>query len=297
MSRSLDLFLTAMAPMIWGSTYIVTTELLPDGYPLTVAMLRALPAGLILLVCVRQLPVGIWWVKVFVLGALNFSIFFVLLFMAAYRLPGGVAATLVATSPLIVIFLAHYFLGTQLRVVTIIVAIAGVMGVAGLTITQQAVLDLTGIIAGLGAALSMAAGTVLTRRWQPHVSLMTFTAWQLTAGGLLLLPASMWLEPALPELVVKNYIGFIYLGLLGGAVTYALWFRGIRRIDTSVVATLGFFSPITAVILGWGLLGQSLGFWQMISITVIMASIWLGQKVKNNEQINVRTNELKTVNQ
>ena len=53
MSRASDILLTAIAPAVWGSTYIVTTELLPAGYPLTVAMLRALPAGLLLLLLVR----------------------------------------------------------------------------------------------------------------------------------------------------------------------------------------------------------------------------------------------------
>ncbi len=55
-----DLAATALAPAIWGSTYIVTTAFLPAGYPLTVAMLRALPAGLLLLLLVRKLPYGIW---------------------------------------------------------------------------------------------------------------------------------------------------------------------------------------------------------------------------------------------
>ncbi|MCG2601145.1 MAG: hypothetical protein KBO59_26975, partial [Achromobacter sp.] len=94
MSRSADLLLTAAAPAIWGSTYVVTTLMLPQGYPLTVAMLRALPAGLLLLLAVRQLPHGIWWLRTAILGALNFSVFWALLFVAAYRLPGGVAATL-----------------------------------------------------------------------------------------------------------------------------------------------------------------------------------------------------------
>ena len=58
-SRNGDVLLTAIAPAIWGSTYLVTTGLLPQGYPLTVAMLRALPAGLILLLLVRRLPVAI----------------------------------------------------------------------------------------------------------------------------------------------------------------------------------------------------------------------------------------------
>ena len=60
-----DLFLTAVPPVVWGSTYIVTTEFLAGFSPITVAMLRALPAGLLLLAIVRQLPTGTWWLRVF----------------------------------------------------------------------------------------------------------------------------------------------------------------------------------------------------------------------------------------
>ena len=67
MNRTTDLCLTALAPIIWGSSYIVTTEMLPDGYPLTVALLRALPAGLILLLVVRRLPPAGWRGRVFIL--------------------------------------------------------------------------------------------------------------------------------------------------------------------------------------------------------------------------------------
>src|ERR1044072_2821412 len=110
-----DLAATALAPAIWGSTYIVTTSFLPAGYPLMVAMLRALPAGLLLLLLVRKLPFGIWWGRAFILGALNFSFFWAMLFVSAYRLPGGVAATVGAVQPLIVIALSRLFLGTAIR--------------------------------------------------------------------------------------------------------------------------------------------------------------------------------------
>src|SRR5690606_18278755 len=199
MSRIFDLLLTAVAPAIWGSTYLVTTEFLPDGYPLTVAMLRALPAGILLLVATRQLPQGIWWGRVAALGALNFSIFWWMLFVSAYRLPGGVAATVGAIQPLLVILLARLLLGSPVRPLSILAAIAGMGGVALLVLTPRAALDPVGIAAGLAGAASMAAGTVLSRRWQPPVSPLIFTAWQLSAGGLLLLPAALWLEPSLPE--------------------------------------------------------------------------------------------------
>ena len=284
-TRNTDLLLTAIAPAIWGSTYLVTTELLPAGYPLTVAMLRALPAGLLLLLLVRQLPRGIWWARVLVLGALNFSIFWWLLFVAAYRLPGGVAATVGAIQPLIVILLARALLGSPVRAMSIAAALAGMGGVALLILTPNAALDPVGIAAGLAGAVSMAAGTVLSRRWQPPVTPLTFTAWQLTAGGVLLLPAVLWLEPSLPALTTANVLGFAYLGLIGAALTYILWFRGIARLEPSVVAPLGFLSPMTAVILGWSVLGQSLSPAQIAGMAVVLGSVWLSQRAQQAKPV------------
>jgi probable blue pigment (indigoidine) exporter len=280
MSRNLDLLLTAIAPAIWGSTYLVTTEMLPAGYPLTVSVLRALPAGLLLLVAVRQLPHGVWWPRVFVLGALNFSLFWAMLFVAAYRLPGGVAATVGAIQPLIVILLARMVLGTTIRWAAILAAIVGLGGVALLILTPQATLDPIGVIAGLGSAVSMACGTVLTRRWQPPVSPLTFTSWQLTAGGILLLPFAYWLEPALPPLTVVNIAGFVYLGLIGAALTYTFWFRGIKKLGPATISPLGFLSPLTAVILGWWWLDQTLSPAQLLGMITVLGSIWFGQRAQ-----------------
>ncbi|MFT4181511.1 MAG: EamA family transporter [Rhizobium sp.] len=280
MNRNFDLLATAIAPAIWGSTYLVTTELLPAGYPLTVAMLRALPAGLLLLAIVRQLPRGIWWARSLILGALNFSVFWWLLFISAYRLPGGVAATVGAIQPLIVIVLARLLLGSPIRGLSVAAAVAGIVGVALLILTPAAALDPIGIAAGLGGAVSMAAGVVLSRRWRPPVSPLTFTAWQLTAGGLLLLPVALLLEPPLPALTGANLLGFAYLGLIGAALTYILWFRGLSRLEPSVVSPLGFLSPTTAVILGWWVLGQQLSPIQMLGIAVVLGSVWLSQRAQ-----------------
>ena len=40
-SNARDVLITGLAPVIWGSTYLITTEMLPQGYPLTTSMLRA----------------------------------------------------------------------------------------------------------------------------------------------------------------------------------------------------------------------------------------------------------------
>ncbi|MFY3861518.1 ABC transporter permease [Achromobacter xylosoxidans] len=280
MSRSTDLLLTATAPAIWGSTYVVTTLMLPQGYPLTVAMLRALPAGLLLLLAVRQIPRGIWWLRSAILGALNFSIFWALLFVAAYRLPGGVAATLGAIQPLIVILLARALLGTPVRGLAVLAALAGIGGVALLVLGPKAALDPVGVAAGLASAASMALGTVLSRRWQPPVSALAFTSWQLTAGGALLLPVALLAEPALPPVTTLNVLGIAYLGLVGAALTYVIWFRGLARLEPAVVSSLGFLSPVSAVLLGWALLDQRLSAAQMAGMVIVVGSVWLSQRVQ-----------------
>ncbi|AHC49885.1 EamA family transporter [Achromobacter xylosoxidans] len=280
MSRSTDLLLTATAPAIWGSTYVVTTLMLPQGYPLTVAMLRALPAGLLLLLAVRQIPRGIWWLRSAILGALNFSIFWALLFVAAYRLPGGVAATLGAIQPLIVILLARALLGTPVRGLAVLAALAGIGGVALLVLGPKAALDPVGVAAGLASAASMALGTVLSRRWQPPVSALAFTSWQLTAGGALLLPVALLAEPALPPVTTLNVLGIAYLGLVGAALTYVIWFRGLARLEPAVVSSLGFLSPVSAVLLGWALLDQRLSAAQMAGMAIVVGSVWLSQRVQ-----------------
>lgn len=272
-----DLWITAIAPAIWGTTYLVTTEFLPGFSPITVAMLRALPAGLLLLMLVRQLPTGIWWVRVFVLGALNFSIFLSMLFIAAYRLPGGVAATVASIQPLLVIFLASLVLASPIRLLAIVAALVGAAGVALLVLTPSAKLDSIGVLAGLAGAAAMACGTVLSRKWKPAVPLITFTAWQLTAGGILLIPVAVVFEPAIPVPTLANLLALAWLGLIGMAFTFALWLRGIARLEAPVVSSLLLLSPVTAMLLGWLFLDQTLTALQTTGAVLVIASIWLGQ--------------------
>ncbi|UWQ75286.1 DMT family transporter [Leisingera sp. M658] len=271
------LLLTALAPAIWGSSYIVTTSLLPGHSPLVVALLRALPAGLLLLLLVRRLPPLNWLPRLAVLGALNFSLFWVLLFVSAYRLPGGVAATLGAVQPLTVVFLSALLLKSQIRAAAVAAALLSIAGVALLVLTPAAELDTWGVLAGLGGALSMAGGVVLSRKWQPPVPPLTFTAWQLTAGGLMLVPVTLWMVPEIPVFTAANIAGLAYMSLIGGALTYILWFRGLARIEPSQVSLLGVLSPLSAVILGWLLLGETLTPNQMLGALLALFSLWLGQ--------------------
>lgn len=277
MSRLADLLITAIAPAVWGTTYLVTTTLLVDWYPLTIAALRALPAGLILLLLVRELPRGVWWVRTFILGALNFSIFWGLLFVAAQRLPGGVAAVVGAVQPLLVLLLAQPVLGTAIRPLAVLAAIVGMGGVALLVLSPEAGLDPWGIAAGLAGAVSMATGTVLSRRWQPAVPPLTITAWQLAAGGLLLVPVTLVFAPFPMAVSAANLLGLGWLGLVGGALTYIVWFRGIGRVGPAAATSLGLLSPATAVLLGLVVQGETLSLMQAVGLLALVGSIVVSQ--------------------
>lgn len=95
-----DVLLTALAPAIWGSTYIVTTQFLPPDRPFTAALIRVLPAGILLLLIARRFPAYRDTGRLLILSALNIGAFQALLFIAAYRLPGGLAAVIGAIQPL-----------------------------------------------------------------------------------------------------------------------------------------------------------------------------------------------------
>ena len=62
-------------------------------------------------------------------------------------------------------------------------------------------------------------------------------------------------------------------GGVAAVVAYALWFRGIARLPSVAVSSLGLLSPVTAVLLGWGLLGQAMTGVSLVGMLVVLASI------------------------
>ncbi|MGW1739104.1 EamA family transporter [Nocardia sp. NPDC001965] len=281
-SRGSDLsraVLTAFAPVAWGTTYIVTTELLPAGYPLFAGLLRALPAGLIALVITRTLPRGAWWGKAAILGVLNIGLFFPLLFIAAERLPGGVAGTLAAAQPLVVAVLAVAVLHERPSAWRMAWGAIGLAGVGLVILGPAAGLDAAGVAAGLGGAASMALGLTLTKRWgrPAGVTPTAFAGWQLTAGGVFLLPLTIFAEGAPPSIDLPAALGYLWLGLFGGLVAYVLWFRGVTTLPVNSVAILTLFSPLVAAALGAVLLGQTLGAVQLMGFGLSLAAIVAGQ--------------------
>ena len=275
-STWLDALTTAIGPVIWGSTYIVTTELLPPDRPFTAALLRTLPAGLLLVLWCRRGPAwgdGVGWLRLLVLAALNIGAFQALLFVAAYRLPGGVAAVVGAVGPLVVMGLTWTLDHRRPPALALLAGVLGVMGMAALLLSPGARWDMVGVAAALVATLCMAAGTFWSRRWRSDLPVLAFTGWQLLAGGVMLAPVAWAVDPPLPALTATHIAGYLYLSLAGALVAYALWFRGIARLPSVAVSSLGLLSPVTAVLLGWVLLGQAMTGVSLVGMLVVLASI------------------------
>lgn len=257
--------LAAVAPVTWGTTYVVTTELLPPDRPMTAAVLRALPAGLLLLAVTREALPREWWSRVAVLGVLNIGAFFPLLFLAAYRLPGSVAAVVGALGPFVAAGMS-VAMGTgrpsrgQLGW-----ALAAVLGVALTTVGSAYRLDALGIAAAVGGAVVMSAGVVLTRHWgQPsEVSGLALTGWQLVIGGLVVLPLVGPLDSGPMYVDGPALVGYAWLALVGTALAYSLWFRAARVLPPFGMSMLTRLSPVTAAGVGWALLGETLTPWQV----------------------------------
>jgi probable blue pigment (indigoidine) exporter len=279
MNRTSLLLLTALAPMAWGTTYLVTTELLPAGHPLLAGLLRALPAGLIALAIGRRLPTGTLWMKAVVLGILNIGAFFPLLFLAAERLPGGVAAAVAGAQPMIVLALGALVVRERVSPVGAAAAIAGAGGVALIVLGPAARLDALGLAAAFGGILSTALGIVLTKRWgrPADVGPVAYAGWQLTAGGLVLLPLTLVFEPLPATIDGSAALGYLWLATVGGLVAYVLWFRGVQNLPVVASGLLALLSPVVATALGTLVAGESFTAAQATGIVIVLVALVGGQ--------------------
>lgn len=269
--------LTAVAPVAWGSNYFVTHEFLPADRPLYGAALRALPAGLALLALRRRLPRGAWWWRSAVLGLLNMSVFFVLVYTASQLLPTSVASTVMAVSPLTMMLVAWPLVSERPRAAHLAGAAIGLGGVCLMLLTGAEGLSVPGVLASAAAMLVSSFGHILTKRWSAGADVLASTAWQLTAGGLFLLPVAAAVEGPPPALSVPTLLAFGYISLIATALAFTAWFTGLRHLPAGTVGLVGLLNPVTGVLLGLVLAGEVLTVQQLGGMALVLAGVVLGR--------------------
>ncbi len=287
MARTWIALATLLAPISWGTTYVTITELLPGGRPLLVATVRVVPAGVVLLLIGRLVsswqPRGVEWRHLGMVSLFNFGVFFPLLIVGVYRLPGGVAAATGGLQPLLVALVTWVVARERPRQLDVLVGVAAAVGVAFIVIRPDANIDPIGVLAAVGANVSFAVGAVLTKRYPTPPNRLTATGWQLLSSGLILIPATL-IGEGLPTTVTgTNLAGFAYLSLAGTALAFVLWFNGIRRLPVAGPPLLGLAAPITGAVLGWVVLSESLSSLQLAGFAVTIGAIAYGASLRTAE--------------
>ncbi len=278
------LAVTAIAPVAWGANYFVTHEFLPADHPLYGAAYRALPAGLVLLALCRRRPRGAWWWRSAVLGLLNMSVFFALVYVASQTLPTSLASTVMAVSPLAMMLAAWLLVAERPRTTHLAGAGVGLAGVCLMLLTGAREVNAAGVAASVAAMLVSSFGYVLARRWSDGADVLASTAWQLTAGGLLLLPAAAIAEGAPPPLSAPALLGFAFVALVATALAFTAWFAGLRHLPAGTVGLLGLLNPVTGVLLGVVVASESLTPQQLGGLALVLAGVVLGRPVRSGRR-------------
>lgn len=268
---------TATAPIAFGTTYFVTHQYLPSGYPLWGAAIRALPAGLLLLLVHRRLPTGSWWWRSLVLGSLNMGAFFALIYLAAQLLPTSIASTIMATSPVGLMLMAWVALSERPRAAHLAGAGIGVAGVCLMLLSGPVAVDFRGVLASVAAMTMSSLGYVLAKKWSAGIDVFSLTSWQLIAGGVLLVPAAVLVEGGPPPVDGRAVLAFGYVTVVATAVAFSAWFTGLRHLSAGTVGLIGLLNPVTGVLLGTAVAGERLGARQICGLVLVLIGVLLGQ--------------------
>lgn len=275
--------------LVWGSTFLgikVAVETIP---PLTMAAVRFLVAGGVLMALSarsRPRPTAEEWRS----SALVASLFFLgnhgLVNFAAPHLPSGLASLVISTEvALIALFSAALLPGHRLTRLQVLGAVVGLAGVSVLFLGASGSTDvsLPAVAAVLGASVSWSLGAVLSQRLRlPGDPLLRAGTQMLSGGAMLALASVLRGEPfALEWTAVSNrsLMALAYLIVFGSVLAFGCYVYLLKHVRADAVATHVFVNPLVAVVVGAWLAGEQLhrehlfaGLLILVSVAVLLAS-------------------------
>ena len=279
----------AIVYVVWGSTYLAIRWGVETIPPFTMASVRYLIAGGLLLawvkyrgasrIAARDLP------PAFLIGGLMLLCGNGGVVWAEQRVPSGLAALLIGVEPLFIVLLAATLPQERRRpsgraLVGVAFGVAGVLllvGPAGGLSGDR--VDLAGAAAILFAAFAWALGSLLSRNFAPPASPLQATALQMLAGGVLLGCASgltgEWARFS-PSLVsTKSAAAVAYLVVFGSLVAFTAYIWLLRAASPALASTYAFVNPVVAVFLGWLLANEEVGARTLVAAAVIVGAVVL----------------------
>tara|TARA_R110001583_G_scaffold24983_2_gene90889 strand:+ start:4732 stop:5646 length:915 start_codon:yes stop_codon:yes gene_type:complete len=285
----MNILLAMVAAFFWGTTYAVTQYSLEGWPPLLLGAIRALPAGLILLMIKPNLPKGSDWFILLRLGALNIALFFGLLFIMAQTLPSAISAMGMVYVPVFAMlfhWLVHKKRPANLQLFSglLLVILAW-----QLFDPQKLQLSGVGLVAMITAISCIVIGSNLTQSLSNRIHWWTVLSWQLILGGGLLTILAALQATAYPEQYVNaiqnisllNILGLLWLLALNTALAYALYVWLLRRMTVVEFTFAGVTNPIAGILMGLVLLGESFSLQQYSLMTAIILTSLLSPLFAN----------------
>jgi len=272
----------AVVYLVWGSTFLgirVAVETVP---PLSMAAVRFLLAGPILLLAssrTRPRPNAREWANAAIVGAFFFLGNHGLVSSASRFIPSGLVSMIIATEVPIIAVVASVLLPDRpLTPRTLAGAALGLVGVAVLFSGQSAgETHLLACAAVVGGALCWSLGAVLSQRLRFPPDAILRAGMQMTCGGAMLALASVLRgEPAQigwSSVSGRSLLALGYLIGVGSVVAFACYCWLLKHVRAEAVATHVFINPLVAVALGAWLAGEELRPVHLVSGVLILASV------------------------
>lgn len=275
--------LLILLSVLWGGSFFFGAVAVAELPPLTVAFARvALAAAALAGVCIVRrlaLPATLSaWRPYMVMGALNNVVPFALILWGQTQIASALASILNATTPLFAVMLAHAWTSderlTWNRAGGVVVGIAGVAVLMGPDALRGLGGEVVAQLAVLGAALSYAIAGIFGKRFRDEPPLVPATC-QLMASSVMLLPLALavdrpWTVTAVSTQALAALVG---LALLSTALAYVLYFRVLAVCGATNILLVTLLIPVSAVLLGTGVLGETLHLGQIAGMAAIGAAL------------------------
>jgi len=284
-----DWSLLAVLSVLWGGSFFFSGVVLKELPPLTVVLLRVALAAMILLPVLRayqiRFPVGLsGWKPFFAIALLNNVLPFSLIVIGQTYIPSGLASILNATTPLFTVVVMAAAGDEKLharRVVGVVTGLIGVIILHGQDLHGQdpgfQSGEGVGILLCLAAAFSYGLSALYARRKLSNSPPLATATFQLLASALMMtIVAAVFERPwQLPMPGVTTWLAMIGLSALSTALAYIVFFQVLRRSGSTNVMLVTLLIPVTAILLGYLVLGESISLREIIGALVIGSALLL----------------------